>query len=94
MLRNEISNMQRYCSSWTGGPFNRDDLGGRTNQESEATLQQYGNLRRFFIPGKGNQIFTWHTRLDRDWRIHFYPVPAERKLYIGYVGAHLRTARS
>lgn len=92
MLRNEIENMQRYCSEWVDDFFDRRKLGGRTNPESEATLNQYGHQRRFLIPGKGFQIFTWHTRLDRHWRIHFYPVAAERKIYVGYVGDHLDTA--
>lgn len=92
MLHNEIENMQRYCSEWVDDFFDRRKLGGRTNPESEATLNQYGHQRRFMIPGKGFQVFTWHTRLDRHWRIHFYPVAVERKIYVGYVGDHLDTA--
>lgn len=89
MLKNELDNMQRYCTEWDDNYFNASKYGGRTNTESEATLNQYGYQRRFLIPGKGHQTFSWHTRLDRNWRIHFFPVPAERKIYVGYVGKHL-----
>lgn len=61
--------------------------------ESNATMEQHGETRRFQYPSHNiDDYFTWHVRLDSDWRIHFLPHVPTRKIYIGYVGKHLPTA--
>lgn|GEM_PF-695545 len=49
--------------------------------------------REFWLPSGKKAFFESHVKLSSGFRIHFYPEPETRCVYIGYIGRHLRTAR-
>ncbi len=90
---NALRQLDDYTKNWKTGGFNYEDAAGKTgikmSPESATTNQKFGSQRTFTIPGLGRKLFDLHIKLG-DIRIHFYPVEAERKIYIGYIGKHLR----
>jgi hypothetical protein len=84
--------LNHYCEAWKEGPFSPSAITGRPTTESAATLERYGDERTFRCSDGQNRLFSWHVRVGVEgWRIHFFPVPEERKIIVGYVGKHLRT---
>ena len=62
--------------------------------ESLATIDTFGNRRRFVRPDGRHRTFEWHLKgIPNGWRIHILADEAERKVMIGYVGKHLPTVR-
>lgn len=91
-----LTTLNKYVSShWKTGAFNYDDANEQTNlrisPESDKTLQKFGSLRKFTIPERGKAIFDLHIKAG-DLRLHFYPDNNAQKIYIGYIGKHLRIA--
>jgi hypothetical protein len=84
-----LRDLETYCISWTAGPF---DIRGINNAsgESKATLDRYGDERRFRCPDGEYRLFEWHVKRN-DTRIHFFDFPAHKRLLVGYAGGHLRT---
>lgn len=60
----------------------------RISPESAFTMKNYGNERVFSLPNGARETFELHIKTG-DFRFHFYPDNAERKVYVGYIGAHL-----
>ncbi len=67
----------------------------KATPESEATLQRFSDEHTFQLPNGKIQIFSWHIRYTGGYagRIFFYPVPEEKKIYIGHIGHKLPTAK-
>ncbi|MBF0183354.1 MAG: hypothetical protein HQM06_03050 [Magnetococcales bacterium] len=84
--------LETYCQHWQTGSFNQNELGCDSTTESEPTKQQYGNQRTFTCPDGSSRLFSYHAKTGK-WRIHYDPAPGPGKLYIGYIGRHLRTVR-
>lgn len=80
--------------SWSRAPDTRfeDGLGLRASDESEATMNSYGDARKF-PDEEGTKITcSWHIKLGpQAWRIHYVVRAPQRSVLIGYVGEHLRT---
>lgn len=85
--------LDNYVANWTKGSFNYTEANQNTNlrisPESESTLRKFGVLRKFSIPEQGKKTFDLHIKTG-DLRFHFYPDENLRKVYIGYIGKHLR----
>jgi hypothetical protein len=91
-VQRHLVELDRYCQSWTDGPFDPDRLRGKPTTESEATLQQYAQERTFVCPDGQARLFNWHLRLTpNSWRLYFIPGTDARRMTIGYIGPHLRT---
>ncbi|VFM99270.1 MAG: hypothetical protein BECKG1743D_GA0114223_104081 [Candidatus Kentron sp. G] len=86
--------------------WEKENMAGYTHQQlrqsgmdvsSESdSVAQNSKLRRhreFRLPTGEKVFFENHVKLG-DYRIHFYPDPGARKIFIGYVGPHLPTAKS
>lgn len=92
-----LRELDRYVKEWKDGTgdFNYKDVNQKTSlrisPESTTTLNKFGTQRKFFIPGQGKNVFDLHIKTG-DLRFHFYPDNTNRKLYIGYIGKHLRIA--
>ncbi len=96
-----LFSLERYCSTWESGPFDYSQLPGEPRQESDSTLQQFGNQRMFVYPDGQRRQFTWHLSIAirEEWRLYFEPLPVERRsnnqstrMIIGYIGPHLHIA--
>jgi hypothetical protein len=90
-----LNTLNNYVKNWKDGAFNYDDVNKKTNlrisPESELTLNKFGTLRKFTIPSQGKKIFDLHIKTGI-LRFHFYPDDNTQKVYIGYIGKHLRIA--
>lgn len=71
------------------------DLLTKATPESEATLQRFPDEHTFRLPNGKVQLFSWHTRYTGGYagRIFFYPVPEEKRIYVGHIGHKLPTAK-
>jgi hypothetical protein len=83
--------LESYCSSWTTAYFDIHRLGNASG-ESLSTLNMYREERTFKCPDGQYRVFEWHLKKG-DTRIHFFDFPSTRRILIGYIGNHLRTAR-
>ncbi|MBF0628322.1 MAG: hypothetical protein HQL91_08875 [Magnetococcales bacterium] len=85
--------LEEYCRGWQSGGFNQNLLGCASSSESEATRNQYREERTFLCQDGTERFFNYHVKPGRPWRIHYDPSPGPGRLFIGYVGEHLRTVR-
>jgi hypothetical protein len=88
-----LFNLNAFCVTWQNGGFNPDEIQCAVSPESEPTLQRYSGERRFMCPDAQERVFKWHAKVG-SWRIYFDPAPGPGRLFVGYVGKHLRTATS
>jgi len=90
-----LRTLDNYARNWVEGDFNYEDVNNRTNlrvsPESHITLQKFGSSRKFSVPNRSKEIFSLHIKTG-ELRFHFYPDNYEHKIYIGYIGTHLRIA--
>ena len=89
----KLSELQQKVSSWSSGGFEITGLSGNPRTESTTTLEKYGEQRTFRCHDGVQRVFSWHMSLPGGWRIHFFPLEAERRIIIGYVGKHLDTVK-
>ncbi|MEO5346744.1 MAG: hypothetical protein H7834_10260 [Magnetococcus sp. YQC-9] len=85
--------LEQFCQEWSTGGFDQNNLSCASSPESRGTKTQYAEERTFPCPDGLTRLFNYHVKLGHSWRIHYDPAPGPGKLYIGYVGRHLRTAR-
>lgn len=90
-----LKELDEYAGNWTAGDFSVSDVNQKTNlrisPESNSTINKFGSLRKFTVPKQGKKIFDLHIKTG-DLRFHFYPDNVSKKIYIGYIGKHLRIA--
>ena len=84
--------LNETMTNWSGGNFSPDGIDWST--ESEATLNQYADQRKFVCADGIERQFKLHSKLKSpNMRIYYYPYPETKKVHIGYVGKHLQTKR-
>jgi len=90
----KLAALNNYLSYWSSGDFNLNDFVANNNvdctDESDCTMQKYGDERKFSIGDGRSVYFRLHIKTG-DLRFHFFPDPQSRKAYIGYIGKHLNT---
>lgn len=93
LVKNRLSELEDYCKSWSDEAFEPKSL-RNVSPESQVTLQnpKYSKERTFLCPDGQQKVFSWHVKLSFGWRIYFFP-NEQKKMIIGYVGCHLRTAK-
>lgn len=91
-----LTSLDQFAKNWKAGNFDINAVNETTNlnisTESDSTLNKYGTLRKFTVPGNGKEIFHLHIKTG-DLRFHFWPDNTSHKVYVGYIGKHLRTVR-
>jgi len=91
-----LTSLDKFAKNWKAGNFDINNVNETTNlnisTESDSTLNKYGTLRKFTIPGNGKETFHLHIKTG-DLRFHFFANNATHKIYVGYIGKHLRTVR-
>lgn len=87
-----LKSLDTYIDSWREGAFDGRLVRGPCSEESNQTLQRYGDERTFLCLDGKYRLFSWHYKLlSLHWRVHFFPDEEQRKIIIGYVGRHLPT---
>lgn len=84
--------LNTFCVGWQSGTFDPDAVGCVVSPESDSTLQMYGAERTFLCPDGQKRVFSWHAKVGL-WRIYFDPAQGPGRVFVGYVGKHLRTAK-
>ncbi|PTQ93951.1 hypothetical protein C8P68_1078 [Mucilaginibacter yixingensis] len=86
--------LDSFAANWKQGAFETKEVNETTNlrisTESDLTLRSYGTLRKFTVEGKGKKVFDHHIKTG-ELRFHFYPDNSNHKIYVGYIGPHLKT---
>lgn len=93
----KIRELDNYIVNfWDNGNFDYNHANNNSSlnisPESKSTMQQQDlvNLRTFSLPNGRRECFELHIKTG-NLRFHFYP--ENQKVYIGYIGYHLRTSR-
>jgi hypothetical protein len=92
LVLTRLDELNRRTAIWqanVGGPF--PDGICQIRPESRATMDAYGDYRRFRKHENGNAIFQEHVWIDRGSRIHLIRDLNARTMEIGYIGPHLPT---
>jgi hypothetical protein len=88
-----LKQLDIFAGDWTSGGWSDKDLkhyGLNVSGESEQTMQKYGRERRFRLPDGRKESFEKHIKTG-DLRFHFYADEKDHRIYVGYIGPHLRT---
>lgn len=95
-LHDALKKLNRYCQAET--QFSLKHIRKSTQllmTDESDPVKQNPKLRqhRLFMINGTKQFFGYHVKILRgSFRLHFYPVAEEKKIYIGYFGKHLPTA--
>lgn len=66
--------------------LNHDVSGESTTVKQKSTLRK---KREFWLPTGHKKLFESHIKLSSGYRLHFYPDPKSRSVFVGYIGPHL-----
>lgn len=66
--------------------LNHDVSGESSSVLDNPSLRKY---REFRLPTGEKALFENHIKLSKGIRIHFFCEPSSRRVYVGYIGAHL-----
>ncbi|MDR1860600.1 MAG: hypothetical protein LBR06_06755 [Bacteroidales bacterium] len=93
----KLKEFDRYVQTyWKSGAFSVKDANLKTtlnvSHESKKTMEveHYYNQRVFMLPDGTKECFEMHVKLGV-MRFHF--LPRNGRIYIGFIGKHLNTAR-
>lgn len=88
-----FSRLDDYASHWTKDDFDMGALSATVDAsyESKETMKEFGKQRRFKISNEiGSKECSPHLKYDH-LRAHFYPDNVGHKIYVAYIGPHLKT---
>ncbi|MBF0308893.1 MAG: hypothetical protein HQL56_05130 [Magnetococcales bacterium] len=83
--------LEKYCQSWGSGGFDLSALGCQSSSEGEVSKTRFKDERTFSCQDGQKITFIYHVKLANPWRIYFDPTPGPGRMFVGYVGRHLRT---
>ena len=81
-----------YAREWMSGGFDPKEVRCSLSPESPSTMSQFAAERTFLCPDGRRLAFSWHAKVG-SWRVYFDSNVGPRRLLVGYVGRHLRTAK-
>lgn len=99
-IKESIIILNSFCANWENGFYDNYShanlrmagLNHNVSGESSSVLQDptLRNEREFWLPNGRKELFENHIKISKGYRIHFYVNPDNKKVYIGYIGNHLR----
>ena len=99
-VKEALTVLNRFCGVWGEAeyPEYRHDVlrGLGLNHEvsgESSTLLNNRKLkaeREFWLPTGKKEVFQNHIKLNKGFRLHFFPDHHSKKIFIGYIGPHLR----
>ena len=92
-LLKKLKNLQAVASNWNSGSFPHEKIEGNARRDSQTTMDQYGEERKFTCSDGIERTFCWHINLPGEWRLYYEPNDENRTLFIGYIGKHLKTVK-
>jgi hypothetical protein len=89
----KLREFDRAVKGWTNGKFNYQEINRNfslnMSPESDTTMRKFKGERMFSLPSGEIVCFELHIKTG-NLRFHFYPDNGARKVYVGYIGPHLR----
>jgi hypothetical protein len=99
-IKESIIALNSFCEKWNSGIFNnyshenlrKTGLNHNVSGESSTVLQDrtLRSEREFWLPEGNKELFENHIKLTKGYRIHFYADSRSKRVYVGYIGNHLR----
>ncbi|NHI00681.1 hypothetical protein [Oceanimonas sp. MB9] len=86
---------QIYCDNYWKNSFRRHvitKLGVHIKDESEQTMNRYGDQRLFLNENGEKEIIPLHFNISEDFRGYIKPAE-ENKIFLAYLGPHLSTVK-
>lgn len=100
IILSDLKKLNDYVNTeWTKGDFPIAAFsiatGVAASDETEKTKNdpECNRQRLFSIPGIGSVYCYLHIKISNTYRIHFHPEKADKRIYIPYIGKHLKTAK-
>ena len=94
-IYDSCTKMQEYCVHvWKFGELRKAhlrDLGLIIKDESDPTMDKYGYERDFTNQDGNKERFRLHFNIDDGDRAYISGISTSKKIYIAYMGRHLRT---
>jgi hypothetical protein len=87
-----LQSLNQHLVSVNGDNEIFDNLPGDVSNDSEATLNMYGEERTFTCHDGQQRKLSLHAKLG-DVRIYMMPRKDEKRMVVGYIGKHLRTKK-
>jgi len=99
-VKQSLLGLSQYTFQWEKGKFS--NYSANTLRESGLSFQVSGesqtvrtnpSLRRereFWLPTGREKFFEQHIKMSFGYRLHFFPDQANREIYVGYIGPHLK----
>ncbi|MCP4117705.1 MAG: hypothetical protein GY737_20360 [Desulfobacteraceae bacterium] len=80
------------CQSYSHGVLRKLGLNHKVSGESDRVLTnpRLKREREFWLPQGRKEVFENHVKLNNGFRLHFFPDHQSKKIYVGYIGTHLR----
>lgn len=89
--------LHKYCTeSWKFGAIRRSHIsayGVNVKDESEATMNKYGEERNFKDQNGNIAQYRFHFNLTDGERIYIGGIDSKKQIFIAYIGNHLRTVK-
>jgi hypothetical protein len=99
-VKESILALNRFSEKWHNKEFenySHDNLKScglnhKVSGESQHVLQNQTlrKEREFWLPNGSKEIFENHIKIARGYRLHFFADSKSKKIFIGYIGNHLR----
>lgn len=99
-VKKSLLALSSFSEKWQSGQFpfysidnlKKSGMPYRVSCESECVHNNPAlkKERMFWLPSGVECFFEDHIKLANGYRIHFYPHYTEKKIYVGYIGPHLR----
>lgn len=87
-----LASLDDIVRQWRASESATPDSGSLVfRDESDLTMQNYGDLRRFRSGSGQMATYKTHIWIDTGNRLHFIVDTAQRGIEIGYLGPHLKT---
>lgn len=97
-LAQKLDGINKYVERLDSTKFNINDINEDyfyIRPDTTNTLGMYGTERTFSLPDGRNILFKWHFNLapGSSLRGYIHWCSSSKKIYIGYIGKHLRTKK-
>ena len=100
-VKEALTVLNRFCGVWGEAKYREyrhdvlRDLGLNHEVSGESTTllnnRKLREEREFWLPTGKKEVFQNHIKLNKGFRLHFFTDPYAKKIFIGYIGPHLRT---
>ena len=99
-VKESLTRLNMFCEKWLDGVYAnyqhellRDvGLNHKVSGESKSVRgnRKLISLREFWLPEGRKEIFENHIKLSNGYRIHFFVEHQSKRIYVGYIGPHLK----